>query len=250
MITAVVLAKNEEENIEKCLNTLRWCDEVIVIDDESSDKTAKIAQNQGAKVYKRALNGDFAAQRNFGLEKARGEWVLFVDADEQVTPQLRAEIQKGIKGKFVGFYLKRKDFVFGRFLKYGETGKIKLLRLGKRGMGNWQGKVHETWEIQGPVGELENPLEHFPHPTISEFLKDINFYSTLRARQLYEENVKTNLFQIIFFPVGKFAQNFFLKLGFLDKTPGFMVAILMSFHSFLVRSKLYLLWKKEAGWRE
>lgn len=250
MITAVVLAKNEEEKIEKCLKTLKWCDEVVVVDDESEDKTAEIAKKLGAKVYKRALNGDFAAQRNFGLEKARGEWVFFVDVDEQVTPQLRAEIQKKTNGQFVGFYIKRRDFIFGRGLKYGETGGVKLLRLGKKGMGSWQGRVHETWEIQGPKEELENLLEHYPHPTVSEFLKDINLYSTLRARQLYEENKKSNLFQIIFYPVGKFLQNFFLRLGFLDRMAGFMVATLMSFHSFLVRSKLYLLWKKEAGWRE
>ena len=260
MISAVILAKNEEKNIEECLKTLKWADEVIVVDDESTDKTVEIAKENGAIVYSHPLNNDFSAQRNFGLEQirqahckqAQGDWVFFIDADERVSPTLRAEITRAVEGfgtGINGFYLKREDTMWGRVLKHGETANVKLLRLAKKGSGEWEKPVHEIWQIRGEVGELKAPLQHLPHPTVSEFLEKINFYSTLRARELYKEGKKTNLLSIIFYTKAKFIKDYFLELGFLDGMPGFVVALLMSFHSFLVRSKLYLLWRQEGIWR-
>ena len=194
MISAVVLTKNEEKNIKRCLKTLKWCDEVIVVDDFSEDSTLEIARKFRVKIYQRKLNNNFSAQRNFGLRKATQKWVLFVDADEQVPPTLRTEVKREIKkGRCEGFYLKRKDFVFGKWLTHGETGRVKLLRLAKKKAGRWTRKVDEVWEIKGKTATLKNPLEHFPHPTVSEFLKSINFYSSLNARQLYEEKKRTCL---------------------------------------------------------
>lgn len=258
MISVVILTKNEEKNIEECLKTLKWCDEVVVVDDNSEDKTVEIARKMGATVFSRALEGDFSAQRNFTLRQAQGDWILFIDADEQVSAALRAEIKKQIvnkqslllrNSKYSGFYLRREDKIWGTTLKHGETAGVRLIRLGRKGAGKWARPIHETWDIKGEIGELKSPLLHLPHQTISEFLEEINFYSTIRARQLYNENKKTNLFEILAYPKGKFLKNYFLKLGFLDGMPGFIVALLMSFHSFLVRAKLYLLWKQEGGWR-
>ena len=158
-ISAIVLAKNEQGNIRKCLEALKWCQELIVIDDYSEDKTAEFALKMGAKVFKRHLKDDFASQRNFGLSKAKGDWVLFVDADEIVTPQLKKEILKYIDVfRCDGFYLRRQDFWGGKALNYGETSKVKLLRLAKSKAGKWKRKVHEVWEVKGKVGELKNPL--------------------------------------------------------------------------------------------
>lgn len=253
MISATILTKNEEKNIEECLNTLKWVDEVIVVDDGSADKTREIAKANGAKVFEHPLNSDFAAQRNFGLEKARGDWVFFIDADERVSPTLRAEIQSITNHQppvtTNGFYLKREDKIWGRVLRHGETANVKLLRLAKKGTGEWRKPVHEVWEIRGEIGILASPLLHLPHQTVSEFLEEINFYSTLRAKELYDQNQRTNLPEILLYPTAKFLKNYFLLLGFLDGMPGLAVALLMSFHSFLVRSKLYLLWKQEGGWR-
>ena len=240
-ISAIILAKNEEENIKECLKGLKWCNELIVIDDYSEDKTAKIAKDLGAKVYRRSLNNNFAAQRNFGLSRTKGEWVFFVDADERVSPALASEIKEKTKGKeYNGFFLKRQDYFGRKKLNHGETSKVRLLRLGRKDSGSWQREVHETWLIKGKVGELNNPLLHYPHQTISEFLKEINFYSTLHAKALSKEGVKGNLWRIVFYPLAKFLQNYFLRLGFLDRMPGFIVASMMSWHSFLAQSKLYL----------
>lgn len=249
MISAVVLTKNEEKNIQKCLKTLRWCDEVVVIDDDSEDKTCQIAREMEAKVFTHPLSGDFAAQRNFGLKKAKNKWILYVDADERVTPKLAVEIRQVIKdGKGVGFYLRRKDFLWGRQLNHGETANVRLLRLGQKGAGEWQRRVHETWEVKGKVGELKEPLLHYPHPTISKFLEQINFYTSLNASELLREGKRVGLIQILAFPLGKFLQNYIFRLGFLDGTPGIIVALMMSFHSFLTRAKLYMLWKKGGWW--
>jgi len=252
MISAVVLTKNEEKNIVPCIKSLWWCDEIIIIDDYSTDQTVRKIQSANRrtklKIFKRRLNGDFANQRNFGLEKAKGEWVLFIDADERVTPALAAEIKKKIfKIRCSGFYLKRQDFWVGKWLKYGETGNIKLLRLGKKSSGKWKRPVHEVWKIKGKIGILKNPLLHYPHQTITEFIKNINLYTDLNANFFYKQGVKTSFWQIFAYPLGKLLINYFWKRGFLDGLPGFVFALLMSFHSFLTRSKLWLLWQKSTS---
>ncbi len=248
MITAVVITKNEEVNLERCLNSLRWCDELIVIDDFSDDKTIEVAKKFNAKIFTRKLNNDYAFQRNFGLQKAAGEWVFFIDADEEVTEKLQKEIQKALLSKKAnGFYLKRTDFLFGKELKHGETARVKLLRLAQKGAGKWQRQVDETWEITGKTEVLKNPLLHYPHPTLTSFLKSINYKSTLNAQVFYEEGKRTRPWDWLK-PKAKFFQNWILRLGFLDGMEGLIMALMMSFHSFLVRSKLYLLWKKEGGW--
>lgn len=255
MISTVVLTKNEQKNIKECLESLKWGGEIVVIDDYSEDNTREVAKSLGAKVFLHHLDNDFAQQRNFALRQAQGDWVLFIDADERISPALATEIQYKVSSippkagpplaeKYQGFYLKRRDFFGGRWLRYGETANVKLLRLGRKGAGEWQRQVHEVWEIKRKVGELKNPILHYPHQTITEFLENINFFSTLHAEVLFKERVKTNLFQIIVYPLGKFFQNYFLRLGFLDGTPGLIVALMMSFHSFLARGKLYLKWKK------
>jgi len=252
MISAVVLVKNEEENIIRCLKSLAWCDEVIVIDDYSEEETEERIKNYGLriknkkiKIYKRKLNGDFAGQRNYGLSKTSGEWVLFVDADEVVTGQLKNEIQSKLKdehslNKYYGFYIKRRDYFLGKWLKYGETGRIKLLRLARADAGRWEGRVHEVWNVKGRTGELINPLHHFPHKNISSFLQKINYYTDLVVQCWKEEGKKMHFWEVIFYPSGKFIQNYIIRLGLLDGTAGLIMAFMMSFHSYLSRAKFYL----------
>lgn len=246
MISAVVITKNEEKNIVDCLETLSFCNEIVIIDDYSDDRTAEIARRLGAKVFTHFLNNDFSAQRNFGLEKAKGEWILFVDADEKVTSGLASEIIEltSHSSEFNGANVQRIDFMLGKKMQHGEIGNVKFLRLGRKGLGGWEGKVHEKWKIQEPITSLENPIEHFPHKTIDEFLKEINYYTYIRAKELFDKGVRVSAKSIVGFPTAKFIVNYFLKLGLLDGLPGFIVAVIMSFHSFLVRGKLWLLWQR------
>ncbi len=247
MISAVVLTKNEEKNIAECLAGLSWCDEVIVIDDNSTDKTQEIARKMNAQVFAHSLNNDFSQQRNFGLEKAKGEWVLFVDADERVSSALWYEIMAHTNdpvNKHAGFYLKRTDVLWGKELRHGEIGTIKLLRLAKKDAGSWHGKVHEAWKIKGNTLVLNKPLLHYPHNTVETFLKEINFYTDLRAEELYKKKIKVFWWSIILYPKAKFLLNYILRRGYKDGLQGLVFALMMSFHSFLVRGKLWMLWQK------
>lgn len=247
MISIVILTKNEEKNILDCLDSVSWADEIVVVDDFSVDRTVEVIKMFSSKVklFKNHLDGDFSAQRNFALSKTTKDWVLFIDADERVSKELREEINSILieeknRPQNIGFYISRKDIMWGKILKHGETGNIKLLRLAKRDAGIWQGRVHEEWVINGKVSELEEKIIHYPHQTVNEFLEEINFYTTIRAKELYDKKTEITLKDIILYPKAKFLLNFFLKLGFLDGLEGLIFAILMSFHSFLVRAKLWI----------
>lgn len=244
MLTIIILTHNEEKNISKCLTSLKFCDDILVVDDNSTDATVKLAKKLGAKVVSHPLDGDYSAQRNWALNQVKTPWVLFIDADEVVSAKLAEEITAAIKKvEFKGFRISRTDFMWGKKLLHGDVGGIKLLRLARRGAGQWQGAVHETWAIEGNIGTLKNSLAHYPHQNMVEFLQHINDYSTLRSQELRNSNQRANLFQIIFYPMGKFLNLYLLKLGFLDGTAGFVHAMTMAFYSFLVRGKLWLHWR-------
>lgn len=243
-ISAVVLTKDSSKTIEACLTSVSWCDEIIVIDDNSIDATVSIARKAGARIFVHALENDFSRQRNFGLAKATGDWILFVDSDEILSSSLMEEIESRInykKSNVQGYYVQRIDTMWGKKLLHGELGDIWLLRFAKKTVGKWQGNVHETWHIKGETGKLKNTLEHFPHPSISEFLTRINMYSSLRAQELFAQHVHVSWIDIVVYPKMKFFVAYVFKRGFLDGIPGFLVAISMSFHSFLVRGKLWQL---------
>ncbi len=242
-ISAVVLTKNSEKTVDVTLASLIWCDEIVVIDDNSTDNTRAVAKKYTSRIFIHTLSEDFSSQRNYGLEKARQDWILFVDSDEVVDEALREEIILRIKSlsQVNGYYIKREDAMWGRKLSYGETKNMWLLRLAKKGSGVWQGKVHEEWKIIGEKGRLRNPLSHFPHPNVHDFLTSINKYSTIRAKELYEKKVGVSWIDVILYPKAKFFLNYILRQGYKDGIPGFLVAILMSFHSFLVRGKLWQL---------
>jgi glycosyltransferase involved in cell wall biosynthesis len=257
-ITAVVLTKNEEKNIRRCLKSVDFCEEVIVIDDYSTDKTLEKIQNPKSQIpnkpkiqiFKRKLNGDFAEQRNFGMSKASNDWILFLDADEEISLDLKKEIISQLsvaRNEIEAFYIKRRDFFWEKELKYGEVRHIRLIgliRLIRKDSGKWQGNVHEVYFTSKASGVLEGFLNHYPHPTLKDFLNKINLYSDLRANELYKKGKKTNVFQILIWPFGKFIYSYFIKLGFLDGPVGFVYSFMMSFHSFLVRTKLYMLYQQ------
>lgn len=251
MLSAVVLTKNEEENIIDCLDRLSFCDEIIIVDDNSVDRTVELVEDfnrkdKKVKIFTHSLDNDFSDQRRFGIEKASNDWIFFVDADERISQELANEILESLSfPSYSGFQVPRIDYMWGKVLKHGETGNIKLLRLFDRKRGSLKGKVHEVWETKQSIGQLNYPILHYPHPTISDFLREINFYSDLRAQELFKAGRKSGFLSIILYSKAKFIKNYFLKLGILDGIPGFVHAVLMSFHSFLVRGKLWLLWQKE-----
>jgi glycosyltransferase involved in cell wall biosynthesis len=263
MISCIVLTKNNGLTIARTLQSLSWCDEIICIDDFSGDNTALIAKKQKAHVFQRYLNDDFAQQRNFGMKKAHGQWILFVDSDEIVSETLQKEILQKISNSYChsresgnlslkywipaqgrndinGFYIKRTDVFLGRGLRYGETANVRLLRLARKDAGKWIRPIHEFWDVKGRMETLTNPLVHTAHQNVAQFIADINRYTSINAQYLYKNGERSDVFAIIAYPTGKFIQNYFVRLGFLDGTAGFIMAVMMSFHSFLTRAKLYV----------
>lgn len=223
MISAVILSPNKDAVSKRTLDSLSFTDEILYI----------------------PVHNDFAQARNEGLQKAQYDWILFVDTDEEISKKLAEEIIKvqNTTSSIGAYYITRRDFFWGKELKYGETYTARsngIIRFVRKGSGVWVGKVHEEFKTTNKTATLEGFINHYPHQTIADFLTSINSYSTLRADELVNMHVRTNVFQIVLFPFGKFWYTYFLKLGFLDGAAGFVYSFMMSFHSFLVRSKLYL----------
>jgi len=245
-VSAIVLTKNEEGNIQRCLTSLDFCDEIVIIDDYSNDRTGQIVKKFGAKIINRKLNGDFASQRNFGLKSAKNEWVLFIDADEVVSEALKNEILKTIdKSDIFAGFLSRRDYIFGKLLKYGEAGNIKIIRLVKKGSGKFTRKVHEVFVTKKPTITLKNYLLHYPHPTLRSFIASIDYTSDIHARENLKGGKKSSVLKIIFWPIFKFINNYIFKLGLLDGMQGFIIGFMMSLHSFLSWSKLWVIQQKK-----
>lgn len=248
-ISAVVLTKNSDLSLRQCLKSLDFASEIIIIDDMSQDNTLDIARKYTDKIHSHSLGNDFSKQRNYGLSVAENDWVLFVDSDEVISKKLKKEIErilKSAKGIHNGFYVTRLDVMWGKTLEHGDN-KTSILRLGRKAKGKWSGKVHETWEIDGAIGALKNPLFHFPHPTVSEFLKETNFYSGLRAEELFEQKESIGWSSVFAYPAAKFVNLYFLKLGILDGVEGLVSALMMAFYSFQVRSKLWQMYEEKRG---
>lgn len=191
---------------------------------------------------------DFSAVRNEALDQAKGEWVLFVDSDEEVTAALAEEIQQVARQSAIrnpqsvnGFMIRRIDYFLGRWLKYGETGHIRFLRFARKNAGMWARPVHEQWVVNGSVGTLRHPLLHRPHQSGVSMLEKIERYAEIEAQFLHRNKQRSMMriiIEMMVFPKAKFIQNYLFRLGFLDGFPGLIMALMMSFHSFLMRAHM------------
>lgn len=242
-LTAVVLTHNNQDHVIDCLESLNWCPHILVIDDYSTDYTVDLISQRGIQVLQHRLGQNFSQHRNFALSHVETEWAIFIDSDERVTTKLAKEIQSKLieDPNAVAYRLHRYDYFLGKHLAHGDTGNWNQVRLGKVKQGKWHSPVHETWEFSGHIGQLDNYLVHYPHPTISNFIEDINFYTTIRAKELFSQGKVSTWWHIILYPCAKFIRSYFFEKGYLDGVHGFVHAMLMTFHSFLVRSKLYVL---------
>ncbi len=241
-LSVVILTHNSARTITLAIKSIhKIALEIIIIDDWSTDETLKLARKFKSKIFRRALNSNFSEQRNFGLSKASGDWILFLDSDEIVSEKLALEILNKIKAtKAKGFNIVRLDDLWGKDLKFGESGSTTLLRLARSDSGKWRRAVHEYWDIKGKTLKLDNFITHNPHPTVSEFLTNINKYSRIHSQENKREGKKSSLVKIIFWPIGKFFLYYVVRLGFLDGLAGFIYAVFMSFHSFLAWSELWI----------
>jgi glycosyltransferase involved in cell wall biosynthesis len=253
-LTLLLLTRNESENIQKNFDWLGKCKsikEIIVVDDNSTDDTIEQAKklqlkNQKINIFTHSLNKDFAAQRNFGISKSKYNWIFVLDPDEKPTKKLIRFLNHFDKHQYKSYAFKREDIFLGQTLKHGENSHLYFIRLFNKNYGKFIGKVHETWQSKKSIKKTCFIVRHFSHQTVKSLIKKINFYTDIRSAELYQQKVTTNMFQIIFFPVGKFIQDYFLRLGFLDGTAGIIMALCMSFHVFLNKAKLWHLYKTQS----
>lgn len=240
-ISAIVLVRNEEELISDCLESLSWVDEVVVIDNGCTDKTIEIAQAKGAKIVK-SLKGSFSDRRNLGAKKAQGEWLLYVDVDERVTPLLKKEIEKAVKaGNYSAYAIPRRNILLGHEMKWGGWWPDYVLRLIKKdALIAWEGELHEQPKIKGEIGKLTNPLTHFSHRSLSEMVAKTNKWSEIEARLLFESHhPKMTWWRFASVAFREFWFRGIKKMGFLDGTVGVIEIIYQMFSRMITYSKLW-----------
>lgn len=226
MLSVIIITKNEAQHISRCLTSVSWADEIIVLDSGSTDNTVELCKSYTNKVFVMDWPG-FGIQKQRALDKASGDWVLSIDADEQVTPELKAEIEQAMQSnQFDGFEIPRLSSYCGRDMKHGGWWPDYVLRLFKRELGKFSPElVHERVEVHGKIAQLTQPLLHEAFINPEEVLHKINSYSSLGARKLHEAGKKTSLSAAIFKGFWTFIRTYILKASCLDGRQGLMLAI-------------------------
>jgi glycosyltransferase involved in cell wall biosynthesis len=247
-ISVAIITKDEERNIRECLESVKWADEIVVVDNGSTDRTKEICHAYSVRFYSEEWKG-YPGQKNSAIDKTGNEWVLSLDADERVTPELRAEIFAEIKKgpAHDGYYIPRKNFFLGRWIRRCGWFPDHNLRLFRKSRGRFlEREVHERIDVKGTVGYLKNPMEHWTYRTVSDYLTRMERYSTLAAREMSREGREYHLHDALLRPPFTFLQMFLLRAGFLEGYSGFLLSVLYSFYTFLKYSKLKELREREA----
>lgn len=239
-ISVAIITKNEEGNIRECLKSVKWADEIVVVDNGSMDRTLEICREYGAQVHKEDWKG-YAGQKNSAIEKTRNEWVLSLDADERVSPELRREIEATLEGcpSVDGYFIARKNYFLGRWIRHCGWFPDLNLRLFRKSRGRFQERsVHERVNLKGKTARLKTPLVHETYRSLEEFLQRMDRYSSLAAREMQKEGKKFRFTQVLFHPPFTFLQMYFLRAGFLEGYFGFILAGLYSYYTFAKYTKL------------
>ncbi len=249
-ISAVVIAKNEENMIADCLDSLSFCDETVVVDNGSDDRTVEIAKKMGAKAFTLETS-DFSKLRNFGLEKAKKEWILYVDADERVSEGLKNEITHLINDsdrfeKLNAYFLKRQNFYLGSSKKNEWPYIEKVERLFKKKfIKGWRGELHESPVINGEVGELDGFLLHYTHRNLTEMLaKTIEWSKTEAELRFRANHPKITWWRFLRVMITAFFDWYFRQKGFKAGTVGLIDSIYQAFSMFITYARLWEMQQK------
>ena len=245
-LSVVVVTRNEEERLRACLEAVVWADEIVVVDAESEDKTVAIAQEFTDCVVVRPWPG-YAAQKNTALDLATGDWVLSLDADEVVSPELRAEIARVLAydGPADGYTVARRNIFWGRWVRHGGLYPDRQLRLFRRGRGRFEGRaVHESVRVDGRVEPVAGHLEHRSYRDVSDFLLRADRYSTLAAEEAVAQGQRAGVSALVLRPFGRFLAMYVVQGGFLDGWRGFLLATLYAYYVLIRSAKI---WERTKG---
>jgi len=240
-LTVTVITLNEAAHIESCLASVAWADEILVVDCGSTDATQEKARARGARVVVRDWPG-YSAQKNFAAGEATHDWILSVDADERVTPDLKDEIQSALKGASqpAGYRIPRVTWHLGRWIRTTDWYPDYQLRLYDRRRARWKArKVHESVEADGEVTAFRHDLQHYAYRDIGHHHQTMDRYTTLAAEQMFEEGRRAGAMDLVFHPPAAFLRNYVLKGGLRDGTPGFIISAMNAYYVFLKFAKLW-----------
>ena len=246
-LSVVIITRDEESNIGRTLASVGWADERIVVDSGSSDRTLEIARRHGATVFEESWKG-YAQQKNSAIAKASGDWILSLDADEEVSPKLGESIRRAQSddaSKVAGYFIARRNLFLGRWIRHGGFYPDRKLRLFRRGKGDFvERAVHETMRVDGPTAVLEGDLIHNAYPTLTGYIETMNRYSSLGAEVAIEkgqisQSLPSFLFNVRVRPALNFVWNYLFRVGFLDGREGFLLHL--CHHG-------YVSWKYAKAW--
>ena len=244
-ISVIIITKDEEKNISDCLKSVEWADEIIVIDAESNDKTVELAKIFTDKIFTKKWEG-YVPQKKYALSLASNEWVLSVDADERITPELKNEILNLSPGNFAGYKIRRKNFLLGKEITSCGWGNDYQLRLFKKEKTDLTDRlVHEGFTVDGKIGKLKNPMLHYTFSSFTEYFNKINYYTSLKAEELVKQKGKIGGWTIFSHTVSAFILFFINKHGFKDGVRGLIISLLHSVSTMLNYIKLWELQNKK-----
>jgi len=234
-LSVFIIALNQEANIGPCLESVRFADEIVVVDTGSSDGTVELARTYTDRVLNASWQG-FGRTKNYALDQARGEWVFSLDTDERVPEALRDEILAVVAadGPLNGYRVPRKNYFCGRWIKRLGWYPDYTLRLFRRGQGRFRDReVHEEVVVGGPVGVLQTPLEHYSYRSVGEYVSRMDRYARLAAQELAKAGRRPSPGELVYRPFFSFLHLYFIRRGFLEGAPGYALAVLMSMYKFL-----------------
>lgn len=247
-LSVTVITKNESANLGAALESVSWADEIVVVDSESTDDTVAIARRFTDRVVVRPWPG-YSAQKNHAASLARHDWILSLDADERVTPELAAEVRASLAATpaHQGFRIPRVTWHLGRWIRTTDWYPDHQLRLYDRRLAQWTGPyVHESVSVKGTVGTLGGELQHYPYRDIADHLETIGRYTTYAASEMRDNGRTAGLLQIAGHPPLAFLRNYIARGGFRDGVPGFIISALNAYYVFLKFAKLRELQSKSA----
>jgi glycosyltransferase involved in cell wall biosynthesis len=249
-VSLCVITRDEETNLPRCLASASFADDVVVLDSGSTDRTVELAKQAGARVFVEPFRGH-VAQKARAVELAKNPWVLCLDADEELSPELRAAIERALErpeNGVAGFELARKTSWSGRFIEHGGWWPEWRVRLFDRARGRWAGDdPHDHVELDGPKARLEGALHHYAYRDLEHHLSKVNRYTTTMARVLRDKGVRFSWLDLLLRPPARFLRMYVLRRGFLDGGRGFLLATIGAFYVFLKYAKLWELARKGDG---
>lgn len=249
-LSIVISAYNEEKKIEDCLKSASFADEIVFIDNTSSDKTAEIAKKYTSKIFTRPNDIMLNRNKNFGFTKAKNDWILSLDADERVTPQLQKEIISAInkEDSVNGYWVPRKNIIFGKWIKNSIWWPDHQLRLFRREFGEFPEKhVHEYLKVKGQTEKLENPMEHLNYSSVSQYLYKMDkIYSESEVKNFITSGKAISWIDALRFPANDFFKTFFAQKGYRDGLHGLVLSLLQAFYAEVVFAKI---WERQ-GFKE